>query len=198
MNGKKVENYILSKRDVVKTMIPRWRYVRYTVYSSPFASIGETSKGIYLTVLGRYPQYERLYEKIILPAVDNDPKHYSSIDLTVEMPLDEVWKAMIDESYHRRRRAVPMPQIAEGRGDIPYCGIMPAYSEKRAAPPEVIRAISHAEMTATDTYEYGIGKLTKAPNIEMTGYGFWDELPYASAADETEIRKYIRAHKKEK
>ncbi|MDE6399065.1 MAG: hypothetical protein K2L51_07070, partial [Clostridiales bacterium] len=121
-----IENYILSKPNAVKTMIPHWKYIRYTVYSVAFATLTETTKGIILTVLGKFPQYEEEYAKIVIPSVDNDPKYFSSIVLSGKNVPDRVIKSVIDYSYKRRVQAIPMPENAGNEGDIPYCGIVSA------------------------------------------------------------------------
>lgn len=124
MTATELENYILSKPNAIKKTIPEWKYARYTVFSLMFVSIGETKHGIGMTLFGRFPKYEEDYAGIIVPAVDNEPLHFSSVLLTKGALPDYVLKSMIDFSYKERLKAVLMPRSALGdNGDIPYCGI---------------------------------------------------------------------------
>lgn len=135
MTPDKLEEYLLGKPNVRKRIIPEWNYIRYTVLDTPFASVAQTEKGVVLTVLGRFEQYEREYPSAVMPAVNNEPRFYSSVLLSEGSVPDRVIKAMADYSYDRIVKSVPMPELSEsGCDDIPYVGISSVYYEGAPKP----------------------------------------------------------------
>lgn len=121
MTISELENYILSKPNAQKTVIPELDYVRYTAYSVMFASIGKAGRKIVLTLWGKYPQYESEYPGMVISAADNEPKHFTSAVLSDGHIPSHVLKSMIDYSYRERMRSIIMPKnCSDGDSRKPY------------------------------------------------------------------------------
>lgn len=168
MNTEEIEQYILNKSFVKKTLIPKWKYIRFTVYSQMFASIGETYKGTVLTVWGTFKKYISEYNKIILPAIDNEPKCFTSLILKNANQIPNyVIKTMIDYAYSERQKDVPTPVTAtEGYQNIKYCAIPPLSINipQEDFPTLSINSASHNEELYNSTMLQSSGK--------------WNDVPY--------------------
>lgn len=195
MTLREIEKYILSEPNAVKTMIPRWQYIRYTVYSVSFATLATTAKGPVLTVLGRFPQYEKEFAKIVVPSVNNDPRFFSSILLRESIP-DRVIKSVIDYSYKRRVQAIPMPENAGNGGNIPYCGIMSAV--KKGSMPYDANDAAFETAATSRAHRYGIVETMSPPKTELEGRGAWDTLPYVAATDAAAVERFLHTAKDKK
>ncbi len=191
MTIKELENYILDKADTNKTMIAKWNYIRYTVYNCLFASIERRKEGIVLTVWGKFPSYEKEHAGIVFPAINNDPQYYSSVRLAKGNIPAHVIKSMIDYSYKKRRETVVLPEIAGGRSDIVYSGILPTqlYTDavgKETAAIIAVKQSSHAPVSATNN---------SADPTQMIGVGQWNNVSYTSLANKNKLQSIIKLRK---
>lgn len=194
----KLEQYIMGKEFAKKQAIPEWKCVRYTVYSSFFASIGESKSGIILTVFGRFGHYEKEFPTLVVPALDNDPLHFSSIFVENEnIPLHAI-KAMVDYSHREVLARVPFPIPVNSRyDDVPYCGIAPFYEnssdtilhKELKVPPK-----STTENLPNKNYE--MYRIVNSANPDekhkLTTNGKYNNIPYRAIHDELKRKQIIR------
>lgn len=192
MTLKELETYILSNANVQKQEIPQWRYIRYTVYASLFASIGETKAGLVLTVWGRYGHYEKEYSDAIVPALDNNPETYTSILLSKNVP-DHMTKAMIDYSYRYKLSEIPIPQpYVKGYENVPYCGIAASDNGNSSlTQKELAATVEKAKQSHADC-DYTSWKVqpTATNRQDVEGAGQFDHAPYRIVNDDEKMRAY--------
>lgn len=196
MDKRELEKYLISKPNVIKCSIPGWKYIRYTVYDLAFATLESKNNDIILTVWGRYETYEKEYPDIVVPSVNNEPRHFTSILLSKGDVPDHVIKSLIDNSYKTRLRTVVMPRLSgHGREDIPYRLLdnpedkTPYYSEldTRPASSDVEAAAEFADLVKA---RKEIAALS--PDVELIGVGILDNFPYMQGEDEQSYKKIAR------
>ena len=125
MTAVEVEQYILSKEGVRKQAIPDWRYIRYTVFQSLFATLEEVHGEVYCSLFGIFPDLRAQYPACILPALRLN-ENYSSILLSGDLP-DAVLRTMIDAAYEARCARIQKVEMGKkGAEDVPYgAGLLP-------------------------------------------------------------------------
>ena len=197
MNIKEIELYILSKPNAKKNAIHEWKYIRYTTYSLMFASLSKIKENdTILTVLGRFEQYEKDYNGIIVPAIDNEFRHFSSIYLTKANIPDCIIKAMIDYSYRERIKTVTIPQsTAASNSDFTYMEILPNNkNDSSNCNNQTVSKKEIAAATQTKNMEknfYGIKKLLQDDEtIDFSGNDLRDNLPYNFINDKRLVENY--------
>ena len=197
MTVKDLERYILSKQDVKKKVIREWRSVRYVIYSVAIATIFEYNGEPALTVFGRNTDYENKYPDIVMPSVDNEPAHFSTVLFTREVE-DSVIKDMIDSSYILRLKQMVRPKSANTckAERVPYCGIVSGYyvkdgvikARKSCAPDEVFAALD----TQSDESYSAPGE---KEHENLDGIGDMNNVPYSMTITPQQLRDFLNKRK---
>lgn len=193
MTAKELERYILSKQDVKKRVIYEWRSVRYTIYSVAIATVFEHNGEPVITVFGRNKDYEVEYPDIIVPAIDNEPEHFSTVFFTRGVS-DAAIKDMIDRSCFLRLKQMVRPRSANtgGAERIPYCGIVSGYyvqdgiikARKSCAPDEVFAAL---DLQNDERYSASV----KKEHISLEGIGSMNSVPYSVSVTRQQLHDFF-------
>lgn len=119
MTVSELEGYILSKEGVEKRAIPDWRYIRYTVFQSLFATLEEVRGEVYCSLFGAFPDLRVQYPACVLPALRLN-ENYSSVLLSGGLP-DAVLRTMVDAAYEARRAGIQKVEMGKaGVENAPY------------------------------------------------------------------------------
>ena len=192
MTAKEWESYIMEHDNARRREIPEWKYIRYTVFETLFASIRAQKEKLILTVWGKFPQYESAYSTAIGAAQAHEPLHYTDIILDNSVP-EHVIKSMIDSSYREKLFGIIAPKAASGDyNHVPYSGVIP--DENGEYHYENNPLSVEAEIAATAHYTH-VTPPDTSDLPKLIGMGKWDFVPYRATQSIEEIRKYIALRK---